>query len=205
VRLTVNGIDCGEAAIEQGWQRSRLPLPEGVIRSGDNNFRFEFPERKDARRVRRAVAIRKIGLFLDPEITFDRMDAVTPVTADFESERVSFRRSGVLEIPLLLEDRTDALQLRYRFVGPGGRVTVEASQTATGRTVGDEALRQSVSAAEKPAGRIRIPLHGRRGSYELRIRAELAGADDRLLISSLRLVEEGDPTRRPWAADPSRG
>jgi hypothetical protein len=203
VGLTVNGIDCGDTAIEKGWQRRRLSLPEGTIRSGRNTFRLVFPARRDAPRVRRALVIRKLGLFFDPEVEVDRIGAPRPVTIDYDSERISMRRAGVLEIPLLLEDRTDALQLRYRFDG-GGRVTVEVSQTEAGQIGGDEALRQSFSADDKPTGRIRIPLHGRRGSYGLRIRAELPGADDRLLISSLRLVEEGDPTQRPWAADPSR-
>ncbi len=201
VRLTVNGIDCGETSIEPGWQRCRLPLPEGSVRSGRNTFRLDFPDRQDAKRVRRTLAIRKLGLFFDREIEVDRLSAPTPVTVDFASERVSMRRAGVLEIPLELEDRTDALQLRYRFNG-GGRVTVEVAQRESGQVGLDEAMRQSFDAADEPTGRIRIPLHGRRGSYRLSIRADLPAADDRLLISSLRLVEEGDPTRRPWAAGP---
>jgi hypothetical protein len=198
-RLTVNGIDCGETAIEPGWQRCRWPLPEGAVRSGRNTFGFVFPDRQDARRVRRTLAIRKLGLFFDREIEANSLSAPVPVTVDFDSERVSMRRGGVLEIPVVLEDRTDALQLRYRFDG-GGRATVEVEQHEAGLVGVDEAMRQSFNAADEPTGRIRIPLHGRRGSYRLRIRADLPAADDRLLISSLRLVEEGDPTRRPWAA-----
>jgi len=66
----------------------------------------------------------------------------------------------------------------------------------------DDVMRATMRSDEKNSGRIRIPLHGRRGPFVIRIRADLEPSGSQLLISSLRLVEEGDPTRRPWAANP---
>ena len=121
-----------------------------------------------------------------------------------DAERVARRRSGTLEIPLDLDDRTDALHLRYHFWSGVGRAEVAVVQESEGGVGIDASMRASVSANQKTSGRIRIPLHGRRGGFVLRIRADLDSLDARLLISSLRLVEEGDPTRRPWAANSPR-
>ena len=201
LRLTVNGIDCGTTAVQRGWQRSRLTLPDGAIRSGLNTFVLSFPDRESAKRVRRALVIRRLGLFFDPDAGVEDIEIPLPASLDVDTERISLRRSGTLEIPILLEDRTDALQLRYRFAAGAGRIEVEVVQAKAGPGGGDAALLQAASAEEMASGRIRVPLHGRRGGYLLRIRADVPGGDNRLLISSLRLVEEGDPTRRPWAAN----
>jgi hypothetical protein len=142
-------------------------------------------------------------LFFDRDVGVESVDVSRQVSLDIDAERVTVRRSGLLEIPLLLEERTDALQMRYRFKTGDGRIDVQVAQAQAGQTGVDEALGQSIDAAEKSSGRIRIPLHGRRGAYVLRIRVNLPTPDSRLLISSLKLVEEGDPTRRPKAANPS--
>jgi hypothetical protein len=202
VHLAMNGIDCGGVALEPGWMKYRFALPAGATRAGPNRLAFSFPDPGEAKRKPRQLLVRRLGLFLEDDFDVDILDDVRPVSFDFDAGRVTIRRSGALEIPLVLEDRTDALQMRYRFSSGVGRADVEVALSQPGDTDTDDAVKTSVSADQQAAGRIRIPLHGRRGAYVLRIRADLATPDGRLLISSLRLVEEGDPTRRPGAANP---
>ncbi len=90
--------------------------------------------------------------------------------------------------------------MRYRFPTGSGRADVVVEQSEDGSL--DDTMRAAMRSDERISGRIRIPLHGRRGPFVIRIRADLEPPGSHLLISSLRLVEEGDPTRRPWAANP---
>jgi len=204
VQLDVNGVDCGRLALEPGWRRYRFDLPEGVARPGTNRLVFSFSGPGEARKKRRTFLVRRLGFFLENVDDVDILDAARPVSLDFDADRLTIRHSGTLEMPLVLEDRTDALQMRYRFSSAAGRIDVEVVQSQPGEPGSDDAVRSSVRADEKASGRIRLALHGRRGAYVLRIRTDLAAPDNRLLISSLRLVEEGDPTHRPLAANPSR-
>jgi len=202
VRLTINGIGCGEVALVPGWGKYRVSLPEGVVRLGSNRIVLGFPDRDKAAKPGRALLIRRLGLFRDKETDVSALEAARAVLLDVDAEKVTVRRSGTLEIPLVLDDRTDALQMRYRFPSGAGRAEVIVEQSAEEDAGIHDALRKSVNAAQKASGRIRIPLHGRRGRFVLRIQVDLGKLDSRLLLSSLRLVEEGDPTRRPWAANP---
>jgi hypothetical protein len=200
LRLKVNGVDCGEIALVRGWKRYRLMLPDGVVRAGPNRIAFGFPDRDGSKRVRRALLIRGLGLFLAGTVGVESLDTTRPVSLDLDAEKFTLRRSGTLEMPLVLEDRTDSLQMRYRFASDEGSAEVVVERSPAGNT--GATLRRSLSADDQAAGRIRVPLHGRRGEFVLRIRADLATLDNRLQIWSLRLVEEGDPTRRPRAANP---
>lgn len=202
VRVTINEIDCGEAALVPEWQRYRFVLPEGVVRSGSNRIVFGFPDRTEAAQPRRALLIRRFGLFRDEDTEVGALEAARPVLLDVDAKKVTFRRSGTLEIPLVLNDRTDALKMRYRFPSGAGHAEVVVEQSLDEDAGSEDALRRSVDAEQEASGRIRVPLHGRRGQYVLRIQADFGTVDSRLLISSLRLVEEGDPTRRPRTADP---
>jgi hypothetical protein len=204
LHLTVNEIDCGKVELMRGWRRYRFELPEEVVRPGPNRVVLGFPDRMQAKRGKRALLVRKLGWFLQEGAGVESLDPARPVLLDFEAERVTLLRSGTLELPLVLEDRTDALQMRYRFTSSIGRTQVEVVQSQAAGSGADAAPQQSASADNQPSGRIRIPLHGRRGAYVLRIRVDLASPNDRLVISALRLVEEGDPTRRPWAVNPPR-
>jgi hypothetical protein len=204
LQLDVNGVDCGRVVLEPGWGEYRFDLPEGVARPGLNRLIVSFPGRGEVKKKRRTLLIRRLGLFLGSDVDVEKLDAGRPVSFDIDADRVTIRRSGTLEMPLVLEDRTDALQMRYRFASSVGRIDVEVVQPQSGEPGSDDAVQSSARADEKPSGRIRLALHGRRGVYVLRIRADLAAPDNRLLISSLRLVEEGDPTRRPSAANPPR-
>jgi hypothetical protein len=204
VQLDLNGVDCGRVALEPGWGEYRFELPDGAARPGPNRVALGFPETGKEKRKPRKLLVRRLGFFLEDECDVEILHAARAVSFDSDADSVTIRRSGILEIPLVLEDRTDALQMRYRFSSGVGRADVEVAQSQSEEAGSDDAVRSSVTAHEKASGRIRLPLHGRRGTYVLRIRAELIMPGNRLLISSLRLVEEGDPTRRPRTANPPR-
>lgn len=201
-QMTINGIDCGSVELASGWKRYRIVLPEGAVRPGSNRVDLRFPDRDPAARPRRSLLIRKLGWFLEDNVGVEVLDGARPVSLDFDAERVTFRRSGILEIPVVLDERTDALQMRYRFPSGAGRADVVVEQSEDGSVGLIDAMRATMRPDDKDSGRIRIPLHGRRGPFVIRIRADLEPRGSQLLISSLRLVEEGDPTRRPWAANP---
>ncbi len=199
--LTMNGIDCGSTELTAEWKRYRLALPEGVVRPGSNSVSLRFPDRDPAARPRRALLIRKLGWFLDDSVDVEVLDGPHPVFVDLDANRVNIRRSGILEIPVVLDDRTDALNMRYRFPAGAGRAEVVVEQSEDGGF--DDVMRAAMRPDKSNSGRVRIPLHGRRGPFVIRIRADLEPSGSQLLISSLQLVEEGDPTRRPWAANRS--
>jgi hypothetical protein len=203
LQVTVNGLDLGVVDLVPGWQRYHLALPDGAVRPGSNQVALRFPDRDPEERPRRVLLIRKLGWFFEENVDSDVLDGSHPVSVDLDAERVNIRRSGKLEIPVILDDRTDALQMRYRFPSGSGRAEVAVKQSEDGGVGLDDSMRASVSAEEQSTGRIRVPLHGRRGAFVIHIWADLGSSGSQLLISSLRLVEEGDPTRRPWAANPS--
>jgi len=199
LRMTLNGLELGVIDLVPGWHRYRIALPEGAVHPGPNRVVLHFPDRGPAERLRRALLIRKLGWFFDDDLGVEDLDVPHPVSLALDAERVTIRRSGILRLPIVLDDRTDALQMRYRFSSGAGRAELVVEKSGDGSEGPSEILRASMSGI---SGRIRVPLHGRRGAYVVRIRADLETPGSQLLISSLRLVEEGDPTRRPWAANP---
>lgn len=204
VRLTVNQVDCGELKLQPRWRSYRIELPQGALRIGANSLVFSFKDRDDARKTRRALLIRRIALFTDHDAAVEIPRSPRLVTLDSKAERIALGVAGTLEIPLHLNDRTDALRMRYRFSSNLGDAEVAVVQIRDGDAVIKDAVKASVSADGKLSGSVRIPLHGRRGAYVLRIRATPGEPGSRLLVSSLRLTEEGDPTGRPWSANPLR-
>jgi hypothetical protein len=204
LRLSVNGENCGKVLLEPGWKRYRFTLPEGSCRAGSNKVVFSFPNTDGTARTRREILVRRVGWFFDEKTDVEALDAPSPASLDIERERVTIRRSGVLDVPLVLSERTDALQMRYRFSSGLGSAELEVAKSRDQGAVPDVVMRKSLTADRQTSGRVRVPLHGRRGAYILRVSVRLAEPENRLLISSLRLVEEGDPTRRPWATDPVR-
>jgi hypothetical protein len=204
VRLTVNQVDCGEVVLHPGWGTYRIELPQRAFRLGENRLVFSFKDRDDARKTRRALLVRALALVLDDDSRGEVPAKSRPIFLDSEAEKIALSVAGTLEIPLRLDDRTDALRMRYRFSSNLGRAEVAVVQMREGDTGAHDAVKASVSADGKLSGSLRIPLHGRRGVYVLRIRATPGEPGSRLLISSLRLTEEGDPTGRPWSANPLR-
>jgi hypothetical protein len=199
LHMALNGLDLGGLDLLPGWHRYHLAVPEGAVRPGSNRIVLHFPDRDKAERPQRALLIRKLGWFFD-ENGAEGLNLPRPVSLALDDERVIIRRSGILEIPIVLDERTDALQMRYRFSSGAGRAELAVEKSGEAEEGLSDVLRAEMGLDEKTSGRIRVPLHGRRGAYVIRIRADLETHDSRLLISSLRLVEEGDPTRRPWAA-----
>jgi hypothetical protein len=204
VHLTVNQVDCGEVTLHSGWGSYRIKLPHGALRSGPNRLVFSFRDRADARKSRRALLVRRLALEFDDDWGGELPEKSRPIVFDGGTERIVLGVAGTLEIPLHLNDRTDALRMRYRFSSNLGRAEVAVVQVRGEDAGVHDAVKTSVSARGKLSGNVRIPLHGRRGAYVLRIRGAPGEPGSRLLISSLRLIEEGDPTGRPWSANPLR-
>jgi len=197
--LEINGADCGTVDLEAGWRRYRLPLPEGAIRPGINRIVFRLPERAVAAKRRQSLLLRRFGLFLDPEVGTEAIERRPAVSVDPVKEAVYFRATGSLEIPFTLDDRVDALQFRYLFSSENDRADIFVARPQGVGAGHDAEIRRTVSAAARAKGRVRIPLHGRRGEFVLRISAVLEHRPARLNITALRLIKEGDPTRRPRA------
>lgn len=200
--LEINGEHSGTLSIEEGWRRYRFPLPEDAIRPGFNRIVFRLPEREPAASGRRRLLLRRCGLFLDGEIGADAIERPPAVLVDPEAETVMFRAAGSLEVPFTVDDRVDALQFRYRFTSEddhAGIVIARPQGAGVGR---DAEFRRSLAADKQKAGRVRIPLHGRRGQFVFRMSADLGHRSARLNITALRLIKEGDPTRRRRADDP---
>jgi hypothetical protein len=191
VRIRINGADCGKLELREGFERRRVALPVEALHSGTNAIVFEFPDLGAAKKSRRALLLRRFGLFFDESAGVDEIDAPPPVTVNVSSATVIVRRSGTVELPFSLDDRTDALQMRYRFPSDIGRAEVEVLKRGGEGPAGEVILQQSVTSGRERAGRVRVPLHGRRGEFVFRLRADFKPARPGLRISSLRLVEEG--------------
>ncbi len=195
--LEINGMDTGTLEIEEGWRRYRVPLPEEAIRPGQNRIVFRLPNRAAAASGRQSLLLRRFGLFLDGEVRAEAIERRPAVSVDPEAETVFFRATGSLEIPFTLDDRVDALQFRYHFSSE-----IDSAEIVVARPQGigagrDAEIRRLLPAAARNRGRVRIPLHGRRGEFVLRISAVLEHRPARLNITALRLIKEGDPNRRP--------
>ena len=188
--VKVNGRRCSSVNLAKGWGRYRVVLPENAIRPGSNRFVFEFPDADRARTRRRYLLVRRLGFFFDESVSHGAVLREHPVSVDMAGGAVSFSASGVLEVPFTVDDRIDALKLRYRFYQAGGRADVVVGPLQ-GSGVGRHAdFHNSVFVDRKRGGRIRIPLHGRRGGFVFRIRVDLNPQTARLDLTSLELVKE---------------
>ncbi len=199
VGVEINGRSFGTLVIEEGWRRYRFPIPEDAVRPGENRIVFRLPERTAAT-GRRSILLRRVGLFLDQEVGSQAIERRPVVVVDSAAETVFFRAAGSLEIPFTLDDRVDALQFRYLFSSVNDRADIVVARPQGHGAGHDSEIHRQLSAAARTKGRVRIPLHGRRGEFLLRISALLEDRSQRLNITALRLIEEGDPTRRPRRA-----
>lgn len=195
--VEINGMDSGTLEIEEGWRRYRLPLPEEAIQPGKNRIVFRLPNRAAAAAGRQSLLLRRFGLFHDGEAGTEAIERRPAVSVDAEAETVFFRATGSLEIPFTLDDRVDALQFRYHFSSEIASAEIVVARPQGIGAGHDAEIRRLLPAAARNKGRVRIPLHGRRGEFVLRISAVLEHRPARLKISALRLIKEGDPTRRP--------
>jgi len=194
--LEINGTDCGTVELDEGWRRHRLQLPEAAVRPGTNRIVFGLPERAMESKPRQGLLLRRIGLFFDGEVGAEAIERRPAVSVDPAAEKVVFRATGSLEVPFNLDDRVDALQFRYRFTSESGRADILVARPQGAGAGRDAEIRRSLAAETRAKGRVRIPLHGRRGEFIFRISAGLDRQPARLEITKLRLIKEGDPTRR---------
>jgi len=194
--ITINDRLCGTVDITNGWGRYRLVLPDNAVRAGNNRVVFDLPDANGAPTGRQRLLVRRIGFFIDQDVGDNALLQKDPLSVDIAGEAVSFFASGTLEVPFTVDDRIDSLELKYRFRKAGGRAEVVVGRPQ-GEGVGRDAdFRLSVSAEMKRGGRIRIPLHGRRGDFVFKIRVDLNSQPAQLDLTSLRLVKENRSTGR---------
>lgn len=189
VGLTVNGVDCGETRLVPAWQRWSVKVPGGVLRNGLNTIVFSLPDREQARRPRRALQLRHMELLADrmPGSGGAKLD---PVTVDFETQRVVMRTPGVFEARFAVDDRTDALRLKYRFRGSGGEGEMTVARPQGGGVGRDAEVRRVLASSARGVNRVRVPLHGRRGDFVLRLATDPGIPQFQLDLRSLELVTE---------------
>jgi len=182
VGLEINAMDCGTVELEEGWRR---------YLSG----------RTATETDRQRLLLRRVGLFFDADVDARAIERRPAVVVDPVAETVVFRASGSLEVPFTLDDLVDALQFRYRFTSENDHADIVVARPQGAGAGRDAEFRRSLSAQTRKSGRVRIPLHGRRGAFVFRISADLDHRPARLDITALRLIKEGDPTRRPRGDD----
>jgi len=201
VGLEINAMDCGTVELEEGWRRYRVPLSETALRPGINHIVFRLSGRTATETDRQRLLLRRVGLFFDADVDGRALERRPAVVVDPVAETVVFRASGSLEVPFTLDDRVDALQFRYRFTSENDHADIVVARPQGAGAGRDAEFRRSLSAQTRKSGRVRIPLHGRRGAFVFRISADLDHRPARLDITALRLIKEGDPTRRPRGDD----
>ncbi len=195
--VTINDRGCGAVDLTKGWGRYRVVLPANAVRAGNNRIVFGLPDVSGAPALRPHLLVRRLGFFFDEGVRDRAVFRERPVSVDITEGAVSFFASGTLEVPFSVDDRIDALKLKYRFRNAGGRAEVIVGRPQ-GEGVGRDAdFQRSMSAERRRGGRIRIPLHGRRGDFVLKIRVDLNPQPARLDLTSLRLVKENRSTDRP--------
>ncbi len=188
--LSINGAPCGELRVAREWSTASAEIPPGVLVAGRNRVEISLPERAlDSRRLP-AVLVRRIGFFNDAAEARERRRLQVPATLDREREAVVLRGSGTLHLEFEMHEMVDALIVGHRFQSARGGCEVKVEQLVDGRAGGGPSVRRLVSAREQPRGRLRIPLHGRRGRFLVTIRADLGSPPSRLVLSPLRLVNE---------------
>jgi hypothetical protein len=205
LRVSVNGVDCGAAALNPGWQRIELKLPPGTVRRGDNLIEFGVPDRSMVVRPRRAVHLRWIRLLrkTSSETGFPKSP---PVVVSFEGQTAALRAAGELLLPFTVHEGIDALRLEYRFRGAGCSGEVIVARPSGGGVGRDASVRRELDARSGGVGRLRVPLHGRRGEFVFRLRLGPCADAGRFQIRSLKLVREGagKARRRPKSSPEDR-
>jgi hypothetical protein len=199
LKVLINGVNCGTLDLSKGWGTYTLDLPEGVTQPGKNRITFLLPDRDDARTMRRALLLRHLALVGDWDSGREKPRWGTPMAVDFERHRVTIRSSGRLSIPFFVDDRIDALRMSCRVVGGKGRCEIVVARPQGSGPGRDPAVRRVVDSEQEGSGRVRVPLHGRRGEFLLTIGADLDAGSSRLVIIAPELVKDTGPSPRPPA------
>ncbi len=197
VGVSVNGFDCGTSNLQRGWQRWSVMVPEGALRAGANRLVFRLADRERVPKLRRALQLRRIELRLEEEGDVDR-SSPAPVAVDFEGQRLVLLSPGVFEARFTVDDRVDALRMRYRFRSPGGSGEMTVARPQGGGIGRDAPFRRTLVPSDEDDEWIRVPLHGRRGEFTFRLRVEPSPESPRLDVRSLELVTEAN---RPASGD----
>ena len=158
--------------------REEKPSPPDLVQAGAVQF------------TRREPVFEPSGGSSDPEIP------IRPVRVDPDGDRLVINSAGRLRIPFVLDDRTDALQLRYRFSTGSGVAELQVARPDGAGEGLDAIVRRTLSAEQRRSGRVRVPLHGRRGDFVLLVDFNPGPVSGRLKLTSMKLVKEGDPTLR---------
>jgi hypothetical protein len=204
LQISVNGTDCGSIAYVPGQHRYRFEVPESVLISGSNRIVFEFSGRGRKAPLRRTLLLKSLGLYRDVSFDAAAEGRSNPVLLDFDGQTITLRGPGVAEVPFSVDEGVDALKMRYRFRSSIGEARIVVGRPRGSGAGRDADIERLLNAEAGPSGRLRIPLHGRRGEFVFRVHVDPGPEPVRLTISSLELIEEGDPTRRPWADDRRR-
>jgi hypothetical protein len=195
--VTINDRGCGSVDLTKGWGRYRVDLPANALRAGNNRIVFGLPDVKGAPTLRPHLLMRRLGFFFDEGVRDRAILRKRPMSVDIAEGAVSFFASGTLEVPFSVDDRIDALRLKYRFRNAGGRAEVVVGRPQ-GEGVGRDAdFQRSITVDRRRGGRVRIPLHGRRGDFVLKIRVDLNPRPAGLDFTSLQLVKENRSADRP--------
>jgi hypothetical protein len=189
VGLSVNGVDCGTASLSPGWQRWRLAVPDGALRAGPNVMVFHIPDRASVGRPRRALQLRQLELRLEAAAVASASLEV-PLTIDFEKQRLAMLQGGVFEARFTVDERVDALRMKYRFRSPDGSVDMTVARPQGGGIGRDAEIRHVLSPSAEGVERVRVPLHGRRGEFVFRLSAVPWSSPATIDIRSVELVTE---------------
>jgi hypothetical protein len=176
-----------------------LELPNGVIRRGVNTITFYLPDREDAQVARRSLLLRRLALIRTRDAGPGAARLGSPLDVDLEKRRLTIQSSGRLSIPFTVDDRIDALRMRCRIAGGGGRCEVVVARPEGAGPGRDPVVRRVFDTDQEGSGRVRVPLHGRRGEFLLTIDAMLDSAESRLLVTAPELVKDTGSTVRPPA------
>lgn len=191
VTISVNGVDCGTAKLNRGWQRWSVAVPESGLRDGLNSIVFRIPDRKSVERPRRALQLRRVELRFDAALD-PGLPSQPHLDLDFEEQRLAMWTPGVFEARFMVDERVDALRMRYRFRCPEGAVKMTVARPQGGGVGRDAEIHQVLSASAHGVERVRVPLHGRRGEFVLRLTAEPWNSQTPFDIRSVELVTEGN-------------
>jgi hypothetical protein len=195
VGVSVNGVDCGAADLHKGWRRWAVAVPPGTFRAGANRVVLQIPDRAPVRKPRRALQLRRIELRLAAVGDTDGRSS-PPVTVDFETQRLTLQSPGVFEARFTVDDRVDALRMRYRFRSPGGLGEMTVARPQGGGAGRDAPVHRALVPSAEGVERIRVPLHGRRGEFVFRVVVEPWADRSTFDIRSVALVSEGNRSGR---------
>lgn len=192
--VAINGDVCGTVDLEEGWGVRTLRVPESAVRAGFNSVIFRVSGAVGEAGFERALQVRRIGMFFGDEVPVRALRGRPPVAVDVEAARVSAWGSGTFSTSFVIDDRVDALKMRYRFRSDDARAEITVARPQGGGVGRDAVMRRRVAAGDRAVGGLRFPLHGRRGEFRFIAEIDLGPLPGRFDMNSLRLVSEGAGT-----------